>query len=360
MDPSALVPTPDPIPAPPLILLVLEMLTFMLHILLINVVLGGSLIILFYRLGNKNDALENSLPGSAAGKIPTAIALGINLGVAPLLFVQVIYGHLFYSSSVLMAVFWILIIPLLILAYYGAYIHIRKYDVSRTFSKIALILSVLFVLYIGLMFVNNLTLGVQPEKWSGYFANPGGTLLNMSDPTIFPRYLHFVTASVAVGGLFIALIWYLRKRRGTPDSDQKIRTGLMIFGGATAVQIVVGIWFLMALPRDIMLSFMGQDMFATIILMLGILSAIGALIFAFTGKLIPALVHLILTVVFMVITRQNLRSFYLEDVMRLDQLPLSPQYGMLILFLIVFVIGLGVVAWLVRTATRIELKGGQS
>jgi hypothetical protein len=46
--------------------------------------------------------------------------------------------------------------------------------------------------------------------------------------------------------------------------------------------------------------------------------------------------------------------------MRLDQLPLSPQYGMLILFLIVFVIGLGVVAWLIKTATRIELKGGQS
>ena len=73
-----------------------------------------------------------------AKKLPVMIALGINMGVPPLLFLQVVYGNLFYSSSVLMAVYWILIIPLLILAYYGTYIHIFRYGKSPWFSKLSL------------------------------------------------------------------------------------------------------------------------------------------------------------------------------------------------------------------------------
>lgn len=95
MDPLSLIPRPDTIPAPSWLFLVLGILTFALHILVINVVLGGSLITLFTRFGNANASLEDSLHGGVASKIPISFALGINLGVAPLLFLQVIYGHLF-------------------------------------------------------------------------------------------------------------------------------------------------------------------------------------------------------------------------------------------------------------------------
>jgi hypothetical protein len=48
----------------------------------------------------KGDLLTGKLEKKASGSIPTLIALAVNLGVPPLLFVQVLYGHLFYSSSV--------------------------------------------------------------------------------------------------------------------------------------------------------------------------------------------------------------------------------------------------------------------
>jgi hypothetical protein len=70
--------------------------------------------------------------------------------------------------------------------------------------------------------------------------------------------------------------------------------------------------------------------------------------------------HLLLTITAMVITRQNLRGLYLEDVFTLDQLTLSPQYGMMVLFLVVFAVGLGVVAYLIKTVYSLELKGGRS
>jgi len=360
MDPSTLIPTPDTIPAPSWLFLVLDLVTFTLHILVINVVLGGSLLLLFSRLTSGETGLENSLHGGMASKIPTGFALGVNLGVAPLLFLQVIYGHLFYASSVLMAVYWILIIPLLILAYYGAYIHIRKYQSSEVLSKLALLFSSLILLYVGFVFVNNMTLMAQPEKWNAYFENRSGTIMNWGDPTLLPRYLHFVVASVAVAGLFSAIIWWFRQRRNVPDAESKIKNGLQIFGIATAIQMMIGFWFLLAIPSDFILQFMGQNLFYTIVLFLGILLAIGAIISAFLGKLLPTFIHLIALIIAMVITRTNLRALYLEDVFTLDKLTLSPQYGVMALFFGVFAIGLIVVAYMLKLTFSTEERGATS
>ena len=57
------------------------------------------------------------------------MAFAVNFGVAPLLFVQVLYGHLFYTSSILVAVFRLAVIPLLIVAYYALYLHGFRFGV---------------------------------------------------------------------------------------------------------------------------------------------------------------------------------------------------------------------------------------
>ncbi len=345
----SLVPTPDTIPAPSWIFLTLDVITLIIHLLFINIVVGGTLIILFSRLKDDSQPLQNRLHQTIAGKVPTTFALAINFGVAPLLFIQVIYGHLFYSSSVLMAVFWILIIPLLIIAYYGAYIHIRRYD-SALLSKTALAFTVIILLYVAFIFVNNMTLMVQPEHWSAYFSHRAGNYLNLSEPTLAPRYLHFLTASVAVAGMFMALLWYLKLRKGEKGADVKMKKSLQIFAIATSVQIIVGFWFLLAIPKEFMLQFMGQNMLYTIILMIGILLAIGAIITGFLGKFIPAFAHLLVTIIIMVITRMNLRSMYLDRFFNTDSLVLKPQYSILALFLLVFVTGLVIVAYMIKLA----------
>jgi hypothetical protein len=357
MDPLSLIPSADAIPAPSWLFLILDLLTFTLHILVINVVVGGSLLLLYSRLRNNDPGLEKSLHGGLATKIPTGFALGVNLGVAPLLFLQVIYGHLFYSSSVLMAVYWILIIPLLIIAYYGAYVHVRKYQSAEILSKVALFITCIILLYIAFIYVNNMTLMSQPEKWGAYFENRSGTILNWSDPTLIPRYLHFLVASIAVASLFSALIWWFRQRKGVNDADNKIKNALRIFGIATALQVIVGFWFLLAIPSDFILQFMGQNLFYTIVLFLGILLAIGAIISAFLGKLLPTLIHLVVLIVAMVITRANLRSLYLQDVFTLDKLELSPQYGVMALFFVIFAVGLVIVAYMLKLTIRAEERG---
>ncbi len=358
MDPTALIPSPDTIPAPAWLFLVLDIVTFILHILLINVVVGGCLLMLFSRRREPDPAMLNTSRDILARKLPSAIALGITFGVAPLLFVQVIYGPFIYSSSVLMAVYWILVIPFLILAYYGLYLHARRQAVAPILARTALAVASVLLLAIGFIYVNNMTLMIQPEKWTAYFSARGGTLLNLNDATLLPRYLHFVVASVAVAALFMALVWWYRGRYRDIEAVGHIRSSLKIFGVATAVQMVTGFWLLMALPSDFILSFMGRNLFYTLTLFFAILMAVGALISAFLGRLAPTLIHLLLAVVAMALTRANLRMLYLQDVFNPDSLVLKPQYGVMILFFVVFLVGLVVVGGMARMIHRIQAKGG--
>jgi hypothetical protein len=350
MDLTSLIPNSDTIPAPAWLFLVLDILLFTIHILLINVILGGSLITLVSRLKSKDDTLENRLHGSIADKLPTTFALGVNMGVAPLLFLQVIYGHLFYASSVLLAVYWILVIPLIILAYYGAYIHIRKYASATLLSKMAIWISAIILLYIGFVFVNNMSLMTQPDRWVTYFENRDGTILNWGDPTLIPRYLHFVAASVAVSGLFMAMVWTSRQKKGVDGAEAKVKSSLLIFGYATIIQVVVGLWFLLAIPREFMLNLMGGDIFSTVIFMLGFLSAIGAIATAFANKFRPTLSMLLVTILAMVIIRHQLRAMYLDGKFSLSSLEMMPQYGVMILFFIVLAVGLYAVWYMLKAA----------
>lgn len=357
MNPLSLIPSPEIIPAPAWVFLVLDLLFFGIHILLINTALGSALIILSRGLKGKGGSLQNPGHDGVAGKIPILLALGINFGVAPLLFMQVIYGHLFYTSSVLMAVYWILIIPLLMLAYYGAYIFAKKSAANPLFSKAALWTAAFLVLLIGMLFVNNMTLMTQPEKWGAYFENRRGTLLNFSDPTLIPRYLHFVAASVAVGGLFMAFLARRREREGVTGSGENRGAGLTIFGYATIGQIIIGMWFLITLPGNFLLNFMGSDFFPTMVFLVGFTGAMGAVAAAFANRLRTTGVFFAITMAAMILTRHNLRTMYLTGKFALSRLSVTSQYGTMALFLAVLVGGILTIRFMIKLSSSEGHKG---
>jgi len=198
----------------------------------------------------------------------------------------------------------------------------------------------------------------QPEAWTAYFGSRGGNLLIWSDPAFLPRYLHFIAASVAVGGLFFAVVYRYSKK--LEDKAKMIGNGLRVFAIATAFQVVIGFWYLLAIPQDFMLQFMGNNLLATIVLMLGILTGIGALVFGFLGRFSATLIHVLLTLVLMVITRYNLRMMYLSDDLQLSRLQLSPQYGVMVLFLAILVVGLIAIAYMLKVGFKNENRRAES
>ncbi|MCP4668598.1 MAG: hypothetical protein GY849_19825, partial [Deltaproteobacteria bacterium] len=185
-----------------------------------------------------------------------------------------------------------------------------------------------------------------------YFQRPGGTLLNLSDPTLIPRYLHFVTASLAVGGLSLALFGRFNRSGGMERQRERIHLGLNWFCYATMAQMIVGLWFLMALPSSTMGLFLGESTPHAIVLLTGVAGAVLSLVFGFKKRVIPTAISLVGTVVLMALMRELVRKAYLGPYFSLSSLKVVPQYSPLIMFLCSFVVGLSVAGFILWLAAK--------
>jgi hypothetical protein len=348
MDISGLIPIPDPIQVPWGWFYFFLTLTFIIHLVFMNIMLGSGIIALVNSI--KDAQKTPPLAKDISLKLPYAIALTINFGVAPFLFLQVLYGHFIYVSSVLMAIYWLSVVGLLILLYYSAYIYDFKFDVLKGAKIFFIAITVILALIIAFLFTNNMTLMLVPARWATYFHNPSGTILNLTEPTLWPRYLHFVTASIAVGGLFVAFIW--SRKKDHPQAKQNMNQGLQWFTYATIAQILIGFWFLLSLPQHIMLKFMGGSTLYTGIFFLALGSAILTLTFGFKRKILPAIVSTLLTITLMVLIRSFVRTSYLKPYFSMDALEVTLQYSPLIVFLIALSLGLGIIVYMLKIASQ--------
>ena len=349
MNPASLVPTPDAIPVPWGWFYILLMVTFLLHLLAMSAMLGGGIIAFLTSLRSKDEPL---IAREISYKWPYTIAFAVNMGVAPLLFIQVLYGQFIYSSSVLMAVFWLSIVGLLILAYYSAYMYDFRFDRLGPSRIYFLGFSVLIMLVIAFFFTNNMTLMMQPERWAAYFENRQGTILNLSDPILLPRYLHFVVGSVAVAGLFLVVISRFNFIKTEVDKKFLVTQGLKYYTHATLIQILIGIWFLFSLPNRITTLFMGGSAYGTLLLCVGVLLVLFALFSAFKARPTQAIAATFLLLVVMILIRDLVRTAYLSPYFSLSELTVDTQYSPLIFFLVVFLLGLGLLAYMIKLAVR--------
>jgi len=350
MDPALLIPTPDAIPVSWGWFQLLLLPTFFLHILLMNVMFGSAFIALVSHLNGKGGG--NPCTAEISQRLPFTIAFAVNLGVAPYLFVQVLYGHFLYASSILMAVFWLSIVALLIGAYSLAYVY--KYQYARLEGGRALIIALitLLLLIIAFFFSNNFTLMQAPTTWSRYFDHPGGLLLNLTDPTLFPRYLHFMVAAVAIGGLAIALFFSYQHKKGAPDAQPWIEYGCRWFGHATILNVALGLWFLAALPRAVFTTATTTGILFLLTLAGGIVLAVPALVYSYSARVIPALSCTLGTLALMICARSLLRATMLAPWFSFSQLPVNPSVSPFLVFLLFLAAGLLLIVWMLRFAYR--------
>ena len=355
MDPSLLIPTPDSIPVQWGWLHFFFILTFVLHLLFMNAMLGTGIIALVKSL--KGTRQDLSIAKEISLKLPYTIAFTINMGVAPLLFIQVLYGNFIYTSSVLMGWYWLSIIGILIIAYYSAYLFDFKFDTLGSARSVFVAVCVILMLLTAFLFTSNITLMLTPEKWTRYFSNAGGTILNLSEPTLIPRYLHFVCASIAVGGLFLAIVGKIKAKKikiGKVNDNFKemISSGMKWFSYATLVQVIIGFWFAASIPNDIILLFLGGSSFATLLFFSGLTGAGAALFFGFNKRVWPSTGAVVFTIIVMVLMRDMVRAAYLNPYFTLSDLKVEPQYSPMIIFIVTLIAGIGLIGYMLKLATK--------
>ena len=358
-----IVPSPDmlPIPAPLWLFRFLLLFTFILHLVPMNLVFGGSLLALISRLKAGSDERHARLAGRIAELMPIVVSLTVTLGVAPLLFAQVLYGHLFYSVTILMGRAWFAVIPILILAYYGVYIlYFRKDRESGSRTIVAWVTTVLFLL-IGFIYVNVMSLMLRPEAWRAlYHADPGGGGMNWGDPTLVPRFLHMLFGAVAVAGVWI---WLLGVRGKSGDGEWSAwarRYGGKIFVHGSLANVAIGFVYLVTLPKGVMMAFMGGNMAATALLGIGTVLSFILVAFGYRGvlgkgspkALLFAVVLALPLLVVMVLMRHLARSASLDPYYSIADLAEATDWGPFFLFAVSLLVGLAVVVRIVKVALQ--------
>ncbi|HID68970.1 MAG TPA: hypothetical protein EYP35_00570 [Desulfobacterales bacterium] len=344
MNAAQLIPTPDVLQVPWGWFQVLLTVTFFMHLVVMNILLGCSIITFLRHASGKSTDVNKAI----AGKLPLTVAFTVNFGVAPLLFLQVLYGNFMYTSSVLMAIYWLSIFAIVIFAYYGAYIYTMNYDRIVDYHTVLTGFIAGSLLAVAFILTNNLSFMTNVEAWPAYFNNAEGTLLNFTDRSLFPRYLHSVLGAIAVGGLSIAFYYDLKKRKGDTEAEANIKIGMNWFAGATMLNFGVGTWYWGLLPDSVRSLTGNGSAFFLFFLVLGTVTAILSLIYGLRHKVRPAVYYLLGSLFSMVLVREFARRLTLAPWFKTSDLEVVPQYSPMIAFLVSFAGGLWLIWYMIR------------
>ncbi|MCK6489845.1 MAG: cytochrome C [Planctomycetes bacterium] len=197
-----------PLPAP--VLSILLVLLFALHIVFVNLMLGGTLLALAFELLGLRDPRHDRLARVIAGTVTVTKSLAVVLGVGPLLLISLLYTLPFYAANRATGQVWFLIVPMTALAFLLSYWH--KYAWDRLAGHKAVHLAIggmaaLLLLLVPLVFLVNVQLMMLPGRWQA--VQQSGFLSGLLLDGVLARYLHFLLATLAATGLF--LVWYLTR-----------------------------------------------------------------------------------------------------------------------------------------------------
>ncbi|HHY21378.1 MAG TPA: cytochrome c class I [Bacilli bacterium] len=272
---------------------ILIVVSFLLHILFVNIAVAGSVFAVVNEIRGiiKKDKVYDVLAFQLATQTSILKSIAVVLGVAPLLLISVIYTQYFYPATILVGKAWLSLIVLLIVAFLLLYAY--KFSWERLKERRALHLAFglsgsLILLFVPLIFITSVVSMLYPEMWAGA---KGFFHSLFYYPQIWQRYFHFMLSSFAVTGLAM-YIWNRRKlaKHQVEDRVEAEQIAALELGKkfgiatalwTTALQLVAGTLLLISLKTDVMMLYMGGDALLTAILLGSILISILLIFFLF-------------------------------------------------------------------------------
>ena len=259
MDPQSLIDATrfPAVPAPFWFIQFFKVLGFTLHAVPMNLWYAGVVLAMVLRAAGPEHGKR--FAGRLMAQMPVVVAYGVNLGIVPLLFVQVAYFKVFYPATILTAWFWFAIVVLLIPAYYGVYAYawgLRDGGRGMTPRKRVggWLAAVLFVA-LGLLFANGFSLMTNVEAWPDLWwsTNVGGAALgtatNAGDPSLWPRWLMMFGLALTTTAAWVVVdaAWFGRSespeyQRWAPEFAWKLYTAGLAWFAVAGTWYVLGTW----------------------------------------------------------------------------------------------------------------------
>jgi hypothetical protein len=355
-------------PAPFWFIEFFKVLGFTLHMIPMHLWYAGLIVVAVLALwgGAQGQAASRRL----IGVMPIVIALGVNLGIVPLLFTQVAYYRVFYPATILMAWPWFSIIILLTVAYYGVYLYtisVRRQWSSRVGIVAGWVSAILFTI-MGFIFANNFSLMVNISQWptlwqrTSVAAAPLGIALNTGDPTLVPRWLMMFGLAITTTAVYL-LVDTAFFARGMSAAYIQWSGGFaaLLYTIGLAIFAVMGSWYIFgALPRPILDQAMGSTPLALLFALTALSPGLPWLLTLAQRRgtsrrlILATALAQVLVLALNAVSRQWVQNAGLARFVEVGTEPVNLQASPLVIFLVLFVLGLGVVFWMISTVIAVE------
>lgn len=344
---------------PTVFYLVLYVATLVVHVVFMNYVLAGTGYLVAATLGSRRrlEPNEASMTSVLRDWMPFVLSAAITAGVAPLLFIQILYKKAFYTANLLLFHRWMSILPVLILGFYLLYLtKTQRYghwsNTWRAIVALGIFACFGFVAYSWTE--NHLLSTASAETWSRFYAS--GEVFHRSSEMV-PRLALWMTGGVATLAVMVA--WQLRflQQRGKAIVTSPRHVSAIALCGIT-VSALCGGWYYLALG-DTSRGFLtgpaaGLYLAAAVV---GLLVQTGAWIVQLgrvefsKGLLSAASAGVLLSVTGMTVVRETLRLGRIDVARYLPDHEHAIGVGGLWVFLIFALLNAGVV-WLCVVLVR--------
>ena len=352
-------------PAPYWFILSFKVIGFTLHISLMHLWFAGLITMLLLRW--RGGAHAQRLSDRVIGALPFVIAFGINLGIVPLLFTQVAYYQVFYPATILAAWPWFAVIPLLMIAYYGLYLHVigqRKGRMTRVKRAAGWASAAIFML-LGLAFSNTFSLMTNVDDWGALWnatsqtGAPLGIALNLGDPTLAPRLLMMFGLALTTTAAYVAIDTGFFAGGETPEYKRWAIRYALIFSTIGNLWVAsMGSWYFFgALATGVRAAQLQMPMLG-----LTLLTAAGTglpwLLMLLAQRGLKTRLALLIglaqlgALALHATSRQIVQNLELAPYLQVGAEPVNLQLSPLLLFLALFIGGVGVVVWMAVQVVR--------
>lgn len=242
-------PFPFGFPAETALYLAFYVATLVVHVAFMSYVLAGTALLAKSELARRFTSASGPVSVGASDPLiallrdwlPVALSAAITAGIAPLLFVQVLYQRHFYTANLLLFHRWMLVVPALIVGFYLLYALKTRWLAAHPRLRVAVAFGALACFaFTGLSWTENYLLAKTPSAWAPLYES--GSMIYRSEETL-PRLALWVSGAFPVLALLLGFQLAARERRvaAVPAAAWK-RLSTIALAGLAASAVALGLY----------------------------------------------------------------------------------------------------------------------
>lgn len=217
------VPFPFGLPGATQFYLIVYVVTLVIHVVFMNYVLAGTAYLAFVSIFTGGEKRRQLSPTAAILRdwMPFAVSAAITAGIAPVLFVQILYKEQFYTANLLLFHRWMAILPVLIVGFYMCYllkskVIEEKAAAWRTVVGLGAFACFAFTAY---SWTENHLLSVDRKSWADFYGSSSIIYFNRE---LLPRLALWFTGAFPTLAMLVGWQVYKMSRLATtPATSEK-------------------------------------------------------------------------------------------------------------------------------------------